>query len=185
MIRWSLRHAATTLKKGGVIAYPTEAVYGLGCHPLDEAALSRLLHLKQRDPAKGLILISDSLSRLEPFLQPLSQTERNKILKNTSKPTTWIIPSQNWIPALLTGSHTSLAVRVTDHPVASAICKLAGMPIVSTSANISDHHPARTPIQIHQQFGNQLDAVITGKINFQAKPSTIRDLKTGKILRSS
>ncbi|MCK4744042.1 MAG: Sua5/YciO/YrdC/YwlC family protein [Sulfuriflexus sp.] len=184
-MRWSHRRAASALKNGGVIAYPTEAVYGLGCHPLNEAAVSHLLQLKQRDPGKGLILISDKLSRLEPFLQPLSKAERNKIVKKSSKPITWIIPAQDWVPSWLTGWHGTLAVRVTDHPIAAQLCKSAGMPIVSTSANITGHHPAKTSLQVRIQFGEQLDGIVAGKIDFTAKPSIIRNLKTDNIIRAN
>jgi len=185
MMRWSLRLAAATLKQGGVIAYPTEAVYGLGCHPLNEAAVNRLLQLKQRDPGKGLILISDSLKHLEPYLQPLSQSERDKITKKRAKPTTWIVPAKNWVPNWLTGHHASLAIRITDHPIAAQLCRLVGMPIVSTSANLSAHRPAKTNIQVRLQFDGQLDGIISGKIDTSASPSEIRDLKTDKILRPS
>jgi len=185
MMRWSLRRAATAIKNGGVVAYPTEAVYGLGCHPLDEAAVVRLLQLKQRDPGKGLILISDSLKHLEAYLQPLSQSEREKITKTRKKPTTWIVPAKDWVPSWLTGHHASLAVRITDHPIASQLCKLVGMPIVSTSANLSAHRPAKTAIQVRLQFDGQLDGIISGKIDTSASPSEIRDLKTDTILRPS
>jgi len=184
-MRWSLRRAATAIKNGGVIAYPTEAVYGLGCSPLNEDAVNRLLQLKRRDPAKGLILISDSLQQLEPYLQPLSQSERDKITKKRDKPTTWIVPAKEWVPHWITGKHASLAIRVTDHPIAAELCKLAESPIVSTSANISAHRPAKTAIQLRLQFDGQLDAIVTGSINTSASPSQIRDLKTDKILRSS
>ena len=182
-MRWSLRRAATALQNGGVIAYPTEAVYGLGCDPLNEAAINRLLQLKQRDPGKGLILIADELHRLEPFLRPLSKSEHAKISKKSEKPTTWIIPAQDWVPNWLTGWHSTLAVRVTDHPIAAELCKLAKMPIVSTSANLSDHRPARTSIQVRLQFDGQLDAIVAGKVDATATPSLIRDLKTDKIIR--
>jgi len=184
-MRWQLRQAAETLKNGGVIAYPTEAVYGLGCQPFDQAAVSRVLDLKQRHPGKGLILISDKLSRLEPFLKPLSKTERSKLAKSWPGPNTWLIPVQDWVPAWLTGSHGTLAVRVTAHPVASGLCKLAGMPIVSTSANIAGHRPARTSLQVRRQFGDQLDAIVSGRTDSTANPSTIRDLKTGRVIRSA
>ena len=182
-MRWSLRRAATALKNGGVIAYPTEAVYGLGCHPLNESAVNHLLQLKQRDPGKGLILIADDLRKLEPFLRPLSKSERAKISKKPEKPTPWIIPSQDWVPDWLTGWHGSLAVRITDHPIAAELCKLTKMPIVSTSANLAGHRPAKTSIQVRIQFDGQLDAIVTGKVDTTATPSIIRDLKTDKIIR--
>lgn len=184
-MRWSLRHAATTLKQGGVIAYPTEAVYGLGCHPLNEAAVNRLLQLKQRDPSKGLILIANHLDQLDSFLKPLNQSERHKITASTSKPTTWLIPVQDWVPNWLTGKHPTLAIRITNHPIAAELCKLAGMPIVSTSANIAGRLPAKTNLQIRLQFDERLDAIVIGKIDTNAKPSLIRDLKTGKTLRNA
>jgi len=182
-MRWSLRQAATVIQKGGVIAYPTEAVYGLGCDPLNETAVNRLLQLKQRDPGKGLILIANELRQLEPYLRPLSKSERTKISKKSEKPTTWLVPAQDWVPDWLTGWHASLAIRITDHPIASELCKLAKMPIVSTSANLSEHRPAKTPIQIRLQFDGQLDAIVTGKIDTMASPSIIRELKTDKIIR--
>jgi len=182
-MRWSQRQAANVIQQGGVIAYPTEAVYGLGCHPLDEAAVHHLLQLKQRDPGKGLILISDNLNRLEPFLKPLTQSDRKQLNQTWPGAVTWLIPAQDWVPLWLTGWHSKLAVRVTAHPIAAGLCREAGMPIVSTSANISGHHPARNKLQVLQQFGNQLDAIVSGQSNLKAKPSTIRDLKTQKIIR--
>lgn len=182
-MRWSHHRAATTLKNGGVIAYPTEAVYGLGCHPLNESAVNRLLQLKQRDPGKGLILITDDFKRLEPFLNPLSASERSTISRNLLKPTTWIIPVQDWVPSWLTGWHGSLAVRVTQHPIAAALCQLADMPIVSTSANIAGHRAAQTSIQVRLKFGQQLDAIVAGNVDRTAKPSRIINIKTGRVIR--
>ena len=182
-MRWSLRQAAKVIQKGGIIAYPTEAVYGLGCHPLDERAVHRLLQIKHRDPGKGLILIADNLSQLAPFLKPLSKTERNKLNKTWPGAATWLIPAQDWVPSWLTGWHSTIAVRVTNHPVAAALCHAAKMPIVSTSANLAGHHPARTSLQVRQQLGHYLDVIVSGKTDSNANPSIIRDLKTGQIIR--
>jgi len=182
-MRWSLRQAAHVINKGGVIAYPTEAVYGLGCHPLNENAVSHLLALKQRDPGKGLILISDNLDKLTPFLKSLSQSDRNKINNTSTDAITWLIPAQDWVPNWLTGWHSSLAVRVTAHPIAAALCQATNMPIISTSANLSGRHPARNSLQVRLQFGELLDGIISGTTNHKANPSSIRDLKTGQVIR--
>jgi len=182
-MRWSLRQAAKILQKGGVIAYPTEAVYGLGCDPLNETAVHQLLQLKQRDPGKGLILVADDIARIEPFIKPLSNTERNQLNETWPGPVTWLIPVQDWVPTWLTGWHSNLAVRVTAHPMTASLCRLANMPIVSTSANLAGHHPARTSLQVRQQFNTQLDAIVSGHTNSNANPSIIRDLITGQIIR--
>lgn len=182
-MRWSLRQAAKLIQKGGVIAYPTEAVYGLGCHPLDEIAVNRLLQIKQRDPGKGLILIADDISKLEPFLKPLSKGDLNKLNKTWPGPVTWLIPAQDWVPSWLTGWHNSLAVRITSHPIAASLSREANMPIVSTSANLAGHHPARTSLQVRQQLGEYLDAIVSGTTNQNANPSSIHDLKTDTIIR--
>jgi len=182
-MRWPLRQAAKLIQKGGVIAYPTEAVYGLGCHPLDEMAVNRLLQIKQRDPGKGLILIADDIKKLEPFLKPLSKSDRNKLNQSWPGAVTWLIPAQDWVPNWLTGWHSTLAVRVTAQPIAAALCKSAGMPIVSTSANLAGKHPARNSLQVRLQFGEQLDAILSGNTDTKAKPSLIRDLQTGHVIR--
>lgn len=181
----SLRQAARIIKKGGVIAYPTETVYGLGCHPLDSNALLRLLQLKQRNPDKGLILISDTLERLEAYLCPLTTTEKTTLRQQHHHATTWLVPVQDWVPRLLTGQHKTLAVRITQHPLAAALCRYSGTPIVSTSANLSGKHPARNSLQVRLQFGNRLDAIVAGNTDRHANPSTIRDLQSGKIIRRS
>ena len=182
-MRWSLRQAAKIIQNGGVIAYPTETVYGLGCHPLDEIAVKRLLQIKQRDPGKGLILIANDIRQLEPFLKPLSKADRTRLNKPLANAVTWLIPAQDWVPAWLTGWHSKLAVRVTRHPVAASLCHAAKMPIISTSANLAGHRPARSSLQVRQQLGNYLDAIVSGTINTGANPSIIRDLETAEIIR--
>ncbi|NOR70927.1 MAG: tRNA threonylcarbamoyladenosine biosynthesis protein RimN, partial [Methylomarinum sp.] len=112
-----IRLAAQKIQAGEVIAYPTEAVYGLGCDPLNEEAVLNLLALKKRSIDKGLILIASSLTQLEPYLQ-LNDEIRSKVQATWPGPVTWIIPAQTWVPQWLTGQHSSLAVRVTAHPIA-------------------------------------------------------------------
>lgn len=182
-MRWSHRQAAKIIQKGGVIAYPTEAVYGLGCHPLDETAVSRLLQIKQRDPGKGLILIANDIAQLEPFIKPLSKNDRSTLNKSWPGAETWLVPAQDWVPLWLTGWHSSLAVRVTNHAVAASLCHAANMPIVSTSANLAGQHPARNCLQVRQQLGKYLDAIVSGPTNSKMNPSIIRDLQTGNLVR--
>lgn len=178
-----LRMAARVVRAGGLIAYPTEAVYGLGCHPRNERAVKRLLALKRRSASKGLILIAADFAQLEPFLQPLSPPDRVRLEAAWPGPQTWLIPARPGVPRWLRGRHDTLAVRVTAHPLAAALCRSCGHPLVSTSANISARRPARSALAVRRQFGQGLDYVLSGPTGGAAKPTTIQDLRTGQVRR--
>lgn len=183
-MRWHIRQAGAWIKNGGVVAYPTEAVYGLGCDPLDLAAIHRIFDIKRRPIDKGLILLADRFERVEAYIEPLGDNELKRLSSTWPGPVTWILPAQRWVPEWLTGGRGSLAVRVTAHPVAAELCRAADMPIVSTSANISGRRPARTAVQVHRQFADQLDFIVAGRVGPLVRPTEIRDLKTGNILRA-
>ncbi|MES9943435.1 MAG: L-threonylcarbamoyladenylate synthase [Candidatus Thiodiazotropha sp.] len=180
---WRIRLAADIIHRGGLVAYPTEAVYGLGCHPLDRDAVSRLLVLKQRPMAKGLILIADKIESLYPYIVSLSEEIMQPVRESWPGPATWIIPATRNVPYWLTGEHSTLAVRVTDHPIAAALCGAAGTPLVSTSANISRHPPARTPLEVHLRCGNGIDLILHGKTGGLERPTPIREAVSGRVIR--
>ena len=180
---WQLRRAVQALKAGGVVAYPTEAVYGLGCDPLNAAAVLDILDLKQRPMHKGLILIASEFAQLEPWLEPLPAARRTAILQSWPGPNTWVWPVSDAIPVWLRGQHHSLAVRVTAHPVARSLCAAFGGPIVSTSANPAGLHPARTPLRVRHYFGASLDVIVHGPCGRQRTPTVIRDAASGEVLR--
>ncbi|MCU7808774.1 MAG: Sua5/YciO/YrdC/YwlC family protein [Candidatus Thiodiazotropha sp. (ex Semelilucina semeliformis)] len=180
---WNLRTAARLLRLGAIVAYPTEAVFGLGCNPYDEAAVFRLLALKQRPVEKGMILIADNFERLKPFVGNLPQETLDHVLSHWPGPVTWLLPAAENTPYWLTGRHTTLAMRVTNHPIAAALCRAAAMPLVSTSANLSRRQPARTPLQVRLRCGDGVDWIIHGKTGGLSKPTPIRDALSGKILR--
>lgn len=175
--------AAKLVRRGAVIAYPTEAVYGLGCDPMNPDAVQRILTLKQRPEAKGLILIAAEFTQLKSFLYPLSEEIRRRLQKTWPGPVTWLIPARNEVPCLLKGQHSTIAVRVTAHPVASALCRRAGMAIVSTSANRSDQVPCRSAAQVLSVFGSEIDFILQGALGHSRTPSEIRDVISGKIIR--
>jgi L-threonylcarbamoyladenylate synthase len=168
-----LRAAARVVQAGGIIAYPTEAVYGLGCDPRNEQAVRRLLALKRRSPRKGLILIAADFAQLAPFLQPLT----------SPGPHTWLIPARPGTPRWLRGQYDTLAVRVTAHPLAAALCRACGHPLVSTSANLSGRPPARGALAVRRQLGTVIDCLLPGPTGGAAQPTTIRDLRTGRRVR--
>ena len=181
---WLLRRAVETVRGGGVIAYPTEAVYGLGCDPLEEDAVRRILAIKQRDAAKGLILIASRLSQLLPFMAKLPDEIMGKLGKSWPGPVTWVVPAAAHVPGWLTGGRPTLAVRVTAHPDANALCEACGMALVSTSANRGGQAPARTGLRVRAQLGSEVDWIMPGAVGGLAKPTEIREALTGKVLRA-
>ena len=182
---WHIREAVRRLGESGVIAYPTETVFGLGCDPFNPVAVLRLLALKQRNIEQGLILIASDFAQLEPLLMPLSAAVRNRILETWPGPVTWTLPCLPEIPAWLRGSHRSLAVRLTSHPLARALCASWNGPLVSTSANRHGKPPATSALGVRMAFGDELDYILHGKVAGAGKPSEIRDGITGRVLRSN
>jgi len=179
-----LHHALRALRAGGVIAYPTEGVWGLGCDPRDEAAILRLLHLKRRDWRKGLILIACDFAQLEPYVERPSRAALERALATWPGPYTWVFPCAAGVSPLLVGAHDSIAVRVTAHPVAAELCAAFGGALVSTSANVSAHPPARSASEVRLAFGRRIDALVPGALGGLDKPTPIRHVVSGLILRS-
>jgi len=179
----SLKRAARILRSGGVIAYPTEGVYGLGCRPDDFAAVSRVLAIKDRDPTSGLVLIASDLGQLDGWIELPGKASA---LKSTGdKPITWIIPATDEVPYWIRGAHSGLAVRLTRHPIAAALCDAADSALVSTSANVHGRPPARNQFVLRRRFGALVDYIVPGECGAASGPSEIRDLVSGKVLRSA
>jgi len=181
--RLHLDLACHALAAGGIVAYPTEAVWGLGCEPLNRHAFQRLLALKRRALAKGVILIAADVEQLEPFIAA-TRSKLRPALDTWPGPSTWLVPAAAGVPAYLTGGRDTLAVRVTAHPLAAALCRAWGGPIVSTSANLAGRPPARTALQVLRRFGRAVDYILPGDTGGLKKPTPIRDLGTGRLLRS-
>lgn len=176
-----LRMAAGIVRAGGVVAYPTEGVFGLGCRPDDAAAVLRILEIKRRDPLQGLLLIAADEAQLDGWIE-LPATHAD--LRSTpERPVTWIVPATAAVPGWIRGRHAGVAIRLTAHPVAAALCREAGLPLVSTSANVAGRPPARNALVLRRQFGALVDFVVPGRCGPAGGPSEIRDLATGRILR--
>lgn len=183
MLSNQIKEAVHVLQQGGVIAYPTEAVYGLGCDPANHRAVQKLLELKQRDRDKGLILIAADFDQLAPFLAEIEGSLKERVLATWPGAVTWLWPAKPEVSTWLRGEHVTIAIRVTDHPLAAQLCRAFGGALVSTSANLSGNPPARNAEQVRAQFGDQLDYVLEGEVGGHAKPSQIRDAVSGSILR--
>ncbi|RLM20419.1 L-threonylcarbamoyladenylate synthase type 1 TsaC [Brenneria alni] len=172
------------LRNEKVVAYPTEAVFGLGCDPDSEVAVKRLLALKQRPWQKGLILIAADYQQLVPYVDDsaLSDDQKNTMFSSWPGPVTWVIPARSTTPKWLTGQFNSLAVRVSAHPLVKKLCLGYAKPLVSTSANLSGQSPCRSEQEVYQQFGNDFP-VLRGNVGGRINPSEIRDVLTGELLR--
>ncbi|WP_372738719.1 L-threonylcarbamoyladenylate synthase [Neptunomonas sp.] len=185
MNQWHYSQAARALHAGGVIAYPTEAVWGLGCDPYNETAVRRLLALKRRPVHKGVILVAASMTQIEPLLRGLAPEHLERLQASWPGPNTWLLPDpDNIIPSWIKGKHSSVAVRVSAHPGVILLCKAFGRPIVSTSANPSSAEPARSLLRVNTYFGKKLDYYLPGKLGDLAQPTTIQDLRDSRVVRS-
>lgn len=176
-----LRYAAELIRNGGVVAYPTEGVFGLGCDPDCQAAVTQILDLKQRSQQTGFILIAENLAQLYDWITPTAE-ERERLL-NAHGVITWIVTANPLTPRWITGGRKTIAVRITQHPVAAALCHLAGTPLVSTSANRHGHPPARSVLSVRCKFGRLIDYIVPGTTGGRAGPSEIRDARTGTVIR--
>jgi L-threonylcarbamoyladenylate synthase len=181
-----LAAAITVLRNGGVIAYPTEAVWGLGCDPFNETAVLRLLDLKQRPVDKGLILIAGSLAQLDGLLDwdALPAGRHDAVLASWPGPNTWVIPATPRVPPTITGAHDSVAVRVSAHPQVVALCSAFGGPLVSTSANLAGQPPAFHRDALDPALLARIDAIVEGETGGLTAPTAIRDARSGDTLRA-
>lgn len=180
----SIEHAVQVLRRGGVIAYPTEAVFGFGCDPQNVIAVQRVLHIKQRNAEQGLLLIAADFAQVAPYIAddcPSAAIERAQA--SWPGPHTCVFPASGRAPAWIKGDHSSIALRVTAHPVAAALCRSFESPLVSTSANRHGAEPTRTASELERQFGALVDAIVAGDVGKSESPTTIRDAVSGEWLR--
>jgi L-threonylcarbamoyladenylate synthase len=179
----NIPEAVTILQHGGVVAYPTEAVYGLGCDPMNPVAVEQLLQLKHRSVEKGLILIASAWEQVAAYTAPVSEQLLAQVYATWPGPVTWVFPAAASAPKWITGRHAGIAVRVTVHPVASELCRAFGGALVSTSANVDGQAPAMSAKEVGEIFSGQVDLIVEGEIGDLGKPTEIRDVVSGKVLR--
>jgi len=180
----NLQLACQHLAAGDVIAYPTEAVWGLGCDPNNEEAVGKLLRIKSRPVEKGLILIAGQIEQFAELLSTLSTSERKALEDTWPGHVTWLVPDPNQlIPSWIKGSHASVAIRVSTHPVVQALCGAFAGPIVSTSANEAGEQEIRSRSLLEEKFAGTIDHIVDGELGQAEKPSEMRDLLSGRILR--
>lgn len=186
MTQAELVAAVAALQAGQVIAYPTEAVFGVGCDPDNNDAIALLLQVKQREKAKGLILIAADYQQLLPYIddEKLSTEQRDRMLQSWPGPVTWVVPARAHVSDWLTGQFQSIAVRVSDHPTVRQLCQAFGKPVTSTSANLSGQPACRDSQQVFAQLGTEVAVIVDEPVGGRLNPSEIRDVLTGHIFRA-
>lgn len=176
-----LKEACIAIQQGQVIAYPTEAVYGLGCDPFNARAVHRVVELKQRSVTQGVIVLISSWEQLFTLIAPVSEQHLERVQQTWPGPVTWVFPKSSAVPAWVCGDHPSIAIRMTAHPIARALCEEG--PLISTSANIHGRPPARSVSELQAQFPQGIDLIVSGELGGASQPSTIYDVLTGHRLR--
>lgn len=179
----SIEQAGPLLRSGEVLAYPTEAVYGLGCDPFNDDAVRRLLEIKARPESAGLILIADNFSRFDGLVETVDEARMQQVHASWPGPVTWLFPKTDLLPNWISGEHETVALRVSAHPVCRELCAAFGGPLVSTSANLRGHEPARSAQEVDAAMGVLIAGIVDGQLGVQERPSEIRDALTGEVLR--
>lgn len=177
-----IAEAAALLRSGGVLAYPTEAVFGLGCDPDNHAAFEKIFVLKQRPPEQGVLLIASGFSQIADWIEaPPEAIARAQATWPGAY--TWIFPRTSRVPEWVAGGHSGIALRITAHPIAAALCRAFGGPIVSTSANVHGRPPARNAKEVEAMFSEGLEGVLHGETGGLQRPTPIADAVSGVIIR--
>ena len=179
-----IQAAVAALCADGVVAYPTEAVYGLGCDPASRQAFDTLFALKRRPPEHGVLLIGAQFAHVAPYIGDASAEAIARAQETWPGPHTWIFPRSATTPGWLAGAHAGIALRVTAHPIAAALCRAFGGAIVSTSANRHGEPPARTFADVSAAFGDELSYILDGATGGLEMPTPIRDAISGEIVRA-
>lgn len=179
----SIQRAVEVLQQGGVIAYPTEYCFGLGCDPANSGAIERILKIKGRHKQQGLILLAADIAQVEQQAELHSSPMVDEIMLSWPGPVTWLLTPRAHVSDWVCGQHQTVAIRVSAHATAHALCAEFGSVIVSTSANRHGEEALRTTAAVREVMGNEVDYVVDGPVGNSLQPSQIRDGKNGEVIR--
>lgn len=180
---YSPEKLAEIMRQGGVIAYPTEAVWGLGCDPFNQSAVQKILKLKARPVEKGLILVAGKPCHLLDWTKKLSLESANRLTSKTSIPTSWVVPDTTVAPPWIRGKHESVAIRLSQHTAVRNLCNAFNGAIVSTSANPAGLNPALSKEEVYAYFGDEIDAIYDASLGESTQPSQVKDLISDTLFR--
>lgn len=178
----ALAAACDALQRGGVVAHASEGVWGLACDPFDETAVARVLAIKGREAAKGLIVIGASATAFAAEFEEVDDATARRIEASWPGAVTWVVPGRRF-PEWITGGRGTVAIRVPGHAQSRALARAFGGPIVSTSANRAGEAPCVSEAAVRDALGDEIDYVLPGEIGGSQGPSRIVDARTGETLR--
>ncbi|GAA0208434.1 L-threonylcarbamoyladenylate synthase [Kangiella japonica] len=186
---FQIKRAVNLMEQDGVIAYPTEAVFGLGCLPFSTDAIERILQIKNRPWHKGLILVASDIAQIEPFVDEnyhdlLVCFDSYADPNEPDQPVTWLLPKSDIVLPLVCGDHEKIAIRLCKHPIVEALCDEAQSVIVSTSANRAGYPEMKRTEEVRNKMSQQLDMVVSGAVGGYDRPSKIIDAQTQQVLRA-
>ena len=184
MSPWALNRFAHAVSQGAVFGYPTDTIWGFGCHPLIASSVDRILRIKRRSPDKGLILLSSKIDYCMNYVG-LDSEQLEPVQRSTDHPITWLVPASEECPSWIRGTYPTVAIRITNHPLVEFLCARLQAPIVSTSANRSGKSCVRNSVQMHKQFGDELDFIVSGFDTGGNRPSEIKSLLDRTTIRNS
>ena len=179
-----IEQAAALLRAGGVLAYPTEGVYGLGCDPDNHEAFEKIFAMKRRAPEQGVLLIAADFEQVRDWIDEAPESAFTRAKTIWPGAHTFIFPRSPRVPEWVVGGHAGIALRVTAHAPSAALCRAFGGPIISTSANRHGEAPARSAADIRAIFGDEPDGVLDAPLGGLDKPTPITDAVSGAIIRA-
>ena len=166
------------LENDGVIIYPTDTVYGLGCSIYSKKAMKRLHLIKKMDPKKPLTLICSNQTQIQEYTQGIETPIFKLLRKHLPGPYTFVFRASKIVPKMMVTPRSTVGFRWPDHPITLAIVEMLGHPILSSSLRISEDELYDDPHEIHDHFKKRVDAVVDGGSIF-AEHSTIIDFSQG------
>ena len=173
-----IRQVVEILRSGGIIIYPTDTIYGIGCDILQADAIERICRLKGIDSHKAnLSFICNDLSHLSEYTKPISTPTFRLLKEHLPGPYTFILPASKLVPKILQSKKSTIGLRIPDNPIAQALVRELGRPILSTSLPGEQVEDTTDPDVMYENFGKQVDAVIDGGIGGMI-PSTVVDCST-------
>ncbi len=173
------------LARQELILYPTEGVYGIGADARNVELAEKICTIKGRPFSKGLIVLADSLERLSDWIIPLTEDQKAKMqTMDFGFHHTWLLPRTDRCPDILSGDSPDLAVRLTTHPVAKALCEGFGAPLISTSANIQGEPAIMLEEDALRFFDSEVVGVVAGRLGGIPQATKIQHIVTGKVYRA-
>ena len=165
-----------------IFAYPTEGVWGIGCNPFSEKAVKKLILLKKRPKNKGIIILGGYMEQLTPFTEHLDEKLKKRMYSKWPGPHTWLVSSSSRTPKWLLGPKGLIALRLSSHKTVIKLTETLGMPICSTSANLSGNEPAKDSNEIRTFFKDTV-LIIGGELGSLKRPTPVQDLESREWLR--